>query len=96
MTEGVQFTIRTSIRKVGNSKGVILSGKMLSELNLVEGSEVEVSLSDTGILISPVSPKKEVNRGVNKEVNIDLSAWDSRFKAAIKACDLPDNFSGQK
>ena len=88
MTEGVQFTIRTSIRKVGNSKGVILSGKMLSELNLVEGSEVEVSLSDSGILISPVSPKKEVN--------IDLSAWDSRFKAAIKACDLPDNFSGQK
>ena len=90
MREGVQFTIRTSIQKVGNSKGVILSGKMLSELHLVEGSEVEVSLSDTGILISPVLPKKEVNREVNKEVNIDLSAWDSRFKAAIKACDLPE------
>ena len=90
MTEGVQFTIRTSIRKVGNSKGVILSGKMLSELHLVEGSEVEVSLSDTSILISPVLPKKEVNREVNKEANIDLSGWDSRFKAAIKACDLPD------
>jgi antitoxin component of MazEF toxin-antitoxin module len=57
MREGVQFTIRTSIRKVGNSKGVILSGKILSELHLVEGSEVEVSLSDTGILISPVSPE---------------------------------------
>jgi antitoxin component of MazEF toxin-antitoxin module len=84
MTEGVQFTIRTSIRKVGNSKGVILSGKMLSELNLVEGSEVEVSLSDTGILIAPVlakpvSPKKEVSR--------DSSAWDNQFKAAIKACE---------
>lgn len=84
MTEGVQFTIRTSIRKVGNSKGITLSGEMLSKLHLVEGSEVEVSLSDTGILISPVStepvsPKKEVNR--------ELSSWDNQFKAAIKACE---------
>jgi antitoxin component of MazEF toxin-antitoxin module len=84
MTEGVQFTIRTSIQKVGNSKGVILSGKMLSELHLVEGSEVEVSLSDTGILISPVSPKPVPP---TKEVNRDLSSWDNQFKAAIKACE---------
>jgi antitoxin component of MazEF toxin-antitoxin module len=84
MTEGVQFTIRTSIRKVGNSKGVILSGKMLSELNLVEGSEVEVSLSDTGILISPVQSKAVPPI---KEANRDVSAWDNQFKAAIKACE---------
>jgi antitoxin component of MazEF toxin-antitoxin module len=84
MTEGEQFTIRTSIRKVGSSKGVILSGKMLAELHLVEGSEVEVSLSDTGILISPVSPKPA---SPQKEVNRDLSSWDSQFKAAIKACE---------
>jgi antitoxin component of MazEF toxin-antitoxin module len=84
MTEGAQFTIRTSIRKVGNSKGVILSGKMLSELNLVEGSEVEVSLSDTGILISPVLPKTVQPK---KEENREVSAWDNQFKAAIKACE---------
>jgi antitoxin component of MazEF toxin-antitoxin module len=84
MIEGVQFTIRTSIQKMGNSKGVILSGKMLSELNLVEGSEVEVSLSDTGILISPVLPKPVPSK---KDANIDISAWDSQFKAAIKACE---------
>jgi len=83
MREGVQFTIRTSIRKVGNSKGLVLSEKMLSELHLVEGSEVEVSLSDTGILISPVSPQPV---SPNKEVNRDLSSWDNQFKAAIKAC----------
>ncbi len=82
MREGFELTMRTSIRKVGNSLGVILSGKMLSELHLVEGSEVEISLSDKGILISPVTVKKEVNR--------DLSSWDHQFKAAIKACDLPD------
>ena len=83
MREGVQFTIRTTIRKVGNSKGLVLSEKMLSELHLVEGSEVEVSLSDTGILISPVSPQPV---SPNKEVNRDLSSWDNQFKAAIKAC----------
>lgn len=79
MRQGVQFTIKTTIRKVGDSMGVILSGKVLSELHLAEGSEVEVTLSDIGILVSPVSPKKEVDR--------DLSTWDSRFEAAIKACD---------
>jgi len=84
MREGVQFTIRTSIQKVGNSKGVILSAKMLSELHLVEGSEVEVSLTDTGILISPVSSQPV---SPNKEVNRDLSSWDNQFKAAIKACE---------
>jgi antitoxin component of MazEF toxin-antitoxin module len=82
MREGVQFMIKTSIRKMGNSMGIMLSGKMLSELHLVEGSEVEVSLSDAGILIVPVTPKKKVNG--------DLSAWDNQFQAAIKACDGAD------
>ena len=88
MRVNVQFTARTSIRKVGNSKGIILSGKMLSELNLTEGSEVEVSLSDAGIHIIPVPQKKEVNK--------DLSTWDKQFKAAIKAVDQPetDMFDG--
>jgi antitoxin MazE len=82
MRDGVQFTGRTSIRKVGNSKGIILSGKMLAELDLNEGSEVEVSLSDGGITIIPVQPKRAVNK--------DLSSWGNQFKAAIKAGDKPD------
>ena len=83
MKDNFKFTGRTSIQKVGNSKGIILSGKMLAELGLVEGSEVEVSLSDTGIQIVPVTQKKEVNS--------DLSDWGNQFKAAIKACDRPDH-----
>jgi|ERR1700735_2880155 antitoxin component of MazEF toxin-antitoxin module len=82
MRDGVQFTGRTSIRKVGNSKGIILSGKILSELHLTEGSEVEVSLSDGRIQIVPVQPKRAVNK--------DLSSWESQFRAAIKAADKPD------
>jgi antitoxin component of MazEF toxin-antitoxin module len=84
MRDSIHFTARTFIRKVGDSKGIILSGKILAELNLVEGSEVEVSLSDAGIQITPVPKKREVNR--------DLSTWSSQFKAAIKACDRPDSF----
>jgi antitoxin MazE len=82
MRDGVQFTGRTSIRKVGNSRGIILSRKILSELHLSEGSEVEVSLSDGGIQIVPVQPKRTVNK--------DLSSWGNQFKAAIKAGDKPD------
>lgn len=82
MRDSIQFTGRTSIRKVGNSKGIILSGKILSELHLSEGSEVEVSLADGGIQIVPVQPKRTVNK--------DLSSWGNQFKAAIKAGDKPD------
>jgi antitoxin component of MazEF toxin-antitoxin module len=82
MRDGVQFTGRTSIRKVGNSKGIILSGKMLAELHLNEGSEVEVSLADGGITIVPVQPKRTVNK--------DLSSWGNQFKAAIRSGDKPD------
>jgi len=84
MGDGVHFTVRTFIQKVGKSQGIILSGKILAELNLVEGSEVEVSLSDNGIQIAPLSKKSEVNK--------DLSTWGNQFKAAIKACDRPDSF----
>jgi len=83
MGDGVYFTARTSIRKVGNSKGIILSRKMLSDLHLEEGSEVEVNLSDAGIQIIPVPKKKEVNK--------DLSTWGNQFKSAIKAGDQPNN-----
>jgi antitoxin component of MazEF toxin-antitoxin module len=82
MKDNFKFTARTSIQKVGNSKGIILSGKMLAELDLVEGSEVEVSLSGNGIQIVPVPQKKEVSS--------DVSDWGNQFKAAIKACDRPD------
>jgi antitoxin component of MazEF toxin-antitoxin module len=83
MTDNFKFTARTAIQKVGNSKGIILSAKMLAELDLVEGSEVEVSLSGAGIQIVPVPQKKEVNS--------DLSDWGNQFKAAIKACDRSDH-----
>ena len=83
MKDSFKLTARTSILKVGNAKGIILSGKMLAELDLVEGSEVEVSLSEAGIQIVPVPQ--------NKEANSDLSDWGNQFKAAIKACDRPDH-----
>jgi antitoxin MazE len=82
MRDGVQFTGRTSIRKVGNSRGIILSGKILAELHLNEGSQVDVSLSDGGIKIVPVPQKRKVNK--------DLSSWGNQFKAAVKAGDQPD------
>jgi hypothetical protein len=56
---------------------------MLAGLNLVEGSEVEISLSDAGIQIVPVSPQKEISR--------NLATWGSQYRAAIKAGDLPEN-----
>jgi antitoxin component of MazEF toxin-antitoxin module len=83
MRDRVHFTARAFIRKVGNSVGIVLSGEILAKLNLVEGSEVEVSLSDAGIQITPIPKKREVNK--------DLSTWGSQFKAAIKACDRRDD-----
>lgn len=63
----------------------MLSGKVLSELQLEEGSEVEVHLVDGAIRITPVVEKHTANA--------ELSSWDAQFKAAIEAGKKRENLS---
>ena len=51
--------MKTSIRKIGNSAGMILPAVILKKLNLSEGDEIEISEKGNQIVITPgkIKPK---------------------------------------
>jgi antitoxin MazE len=49
--------METAIRKIGNSKGVIIPSTLLNQLNIE--SEVEMTLQDDSIVIRPVTPLRK-------------------------------------
>ncbi len=49
--------MNTSIRKIGNSSGMILPAVILKKLHLSEGDEVEISENGSQIMITPKKNK---------------------------------------
>ena len=69
--------MRTTIKKIGNSKGVLLPPAFLAELNLDKDSVIDIDLvSDRIIIQKPVNPRSE---------------WESQFKNAIENGESPEN-----
>ncbi|MBA2562449.1 MAG: hypothetical protein H0V14_05955 [Chitinophagaceae bacterium] len=78
------------IRKIGNSKGILLSNSIISALGVEDNAEVIVTTEKGRIIIKPAVNKKMLNT--------DLSTWKAQFKAAIKNGDKPetDMFEGME
>lgn len=51
--------MKTKIRKIGNSSGVILSKKMLEELNIEPKDELELIVKEGKILIQKITQPRE-------------------------------------
>lgn len=51
--------MKTTLRKIGNSSGVILSKKTLEELNIEPKDELELSVKDGVILIQKVKEPRD-------------------------------------
>jgi len=49
--------MKTTVRKVGNSRGVLLPAAVLSVCDI--GDEVELSVQDGRIVIEPIKPSRE-------------------------------------
>lgn len=49
--------MKTNIRKIGNSAGMILPAVILKKLHLSEGDEIEISDNGSQILITPKQDK---------------------------------------
>ena len=82
------YAVRSSFRSVGNSKGVIISSKLI-EASGIAGNDLIIEAAKGIISI------REVQK---TDVNIDLSSWDKQFKLAIKkgAKSESDLFEGLK
>ena len=85
---GKQFQVRSVFRDIGNSKGVIISKKMM-DIAGIQNNTVVIEASRGEIRIRPIDEKL---------VNTDLSSWGKQFKDALKAGQLPDEdlFNGMK
>jgi hypothetical protein len=85
---GKQFQVRSVFRDIGNSKGVIISKKMM-DIAGIQNNNVVIEASRGEIRIRPIDEKL---------VNTDLSSWGKQFKDALKAGQEPheDLFNGMK
>ena len=73
--------IRSRIRPIGNSKGVILSNHLIEAAGLNAKDDIVIHAADGVIyIIQYKSP----------EVNSDLSTWDKQFKISNKAGNKPE------
>ncbi|MDQ6764023.1 MAG: hypothetical protein M3015_15540 [Bacteroidota bacterium] len=68
--------MQTSLKKIGNSFGVILNKKLLSEAGINNTTDITVEAHNNAIIISPVIKRRPLNR--------DISTWRKQIKAAIK------------
>jgi antitoxin component of MazEF toxin-antitoxin module len=85
--------MRTTLRKIGNSRGVLLTKEIIEKLNIEEGQEIEISVNDEfSIILKPTKSKKK-KRPV---LNLDLSTWESQFNTALENGEIPekDMFEG--
>ena len=73
----VEYSIRTSFRSVGNSKGLIISSKLI-EASGISGNDLIIEAANGIIAIRAVN---------SSDVNSDLSTWDKQFKTALKSDD---------
>lgn len=86
----------TTIRKIGNSKGLLLSKEIVNSLKLEDGQVVEVSLQKDSSIVIRTSTKKK--KGRRPKLNLDKKTWAAQFKAAVHAGDVPegDMFEGMQ
>jgi antitoxin component of MazEF toxin-antitoxin module len=75
-------SIKSKIRSVGNSKGIILSSQILKAAGISEDADISLSVHEGQIIVT--------ERHAAEEVNTELSSWEQQFKMAIKAGKLPD------
>ena len=82
-----QILMRTTLRKIGNSRGVLLTKEIIDKLNIVDGQEIEVTMNNESALVLKPTKHKKKKR---PPLNLDISTWEAQFNLAIKKGDLPE------
>ena len=77
---------RTTLRKVGNSKGVLLSKEVLDFLSLEVGNEILILVERNKIILQKAKKQSPKNK-----LNLKPSTWEVKFKKAIINGDIPEN-----
>jgi antitoxin MazE len=68
--------MKSNIRKIGNSKGIVIPPAFLAQFRLDKDSDVEIELNKDGILIKPLENTR--------------NGWETMFSDAVNI-DTPEN-----
>ena len=74
--------MQTTLKKIGNSFGVIINKKLLSEAGITKTTDITIEARRNSIIITPHVKRRPLNR--------DLSTWRKQIKAAIKEGQKPE------
>jgi len=75
--------MQTTLKKIGNSFGVILNKKLLNEAGLSDASDIIIEAQNRAIIISSAAERR-------RPLNRDLGTWRKQIKAAIKQGQKPE------
>jgi antitoxin component of MazEF toxin-antitoxin module len=73
-------SVTSRIRPIGNSKGVILSNRLMEAAGITSEADIIIQAAEGMITIKQAKPA----------VNTDLSTWDAQFKAAARKGIKPE------
>jgi antitoxin MazE len=65
--------MQTTIRKVGNSRGVLIPATFLAEYEI--GTEIEMRQEGRRIIIEPMNPPPRLGWFDTYQADIDVDAW---------------------
>jgi len=69
--------MKSNIRKIGNSKGIVIPPAFLAEFRLEKDSDVEIELRSDGILIKPTGNPR--------------AGWEQRFQENSGQVEEPES-----
>jgi antitoxin component of MazEF toxin-antitoxin module len=69
----MEYSVRSTFRAVGNSKGIIIPSKLI-EASGISGNDLIIAAANGLIAIRELK---------QTDVNTDLSTWDKQFKSAL-------------
>jgi len=81
--------MRSAVRKMGNSSGIIIPKPLLSEIGVKAGDAVEVGVRDGQIVIEPV--RSTVRSGWAEDARAIAAAGDDRLVLGEFANDGDDH-----
>ena len=83
--------MQTSLRKMGNSTGMILPKAILDELGLASGAKVDLRVVDGEVIAKPV--KRKVREGWGEAVRV-IGA-EPLTEEEQEWLDMPNDFDGE-
>ena len=78
----------TTVRKIGNSNGVLLSKAVLKKLKIENGQAIDFILKEDDTLV--LKPVKKIIKPKRNKLNLSLATWDKQFQQAIQNKELPE------